>query len=300
MKQKNWRVYIADAFAKELYGGNQAGVVILEDSQDFPEDIIMCKIAGELKHSETAFVKRTAGNAFHIRYFTPAEEVELCGHATIAAFSVLKKEGFIEAGVYELLTKAQELVVQVGEDGIWMDMASPKEIYTFSRGEAAELYEAYGLEWQTPEGILGEVFLPKIVSTGLCDIILPVRDRETLNRAVQNEQKVTELSEIYQVVGVHMFCLSEKEGVRAECRNFAPLYAIPEESATGTANGALTYYLYHYGIVEAESENIFFQGEAMGKPSYIKSILSLEGDEEKVKIGGTAVISLKGELINGR
>lgn len=83
MQQNKWRVYIADAFAKENYAGNQAGIVMLEDTQDFPEDITMCKIAGELKHSETAFVKRTAGNVFHIRYFTPVKEEELCGHATI-------------------------------------------------------------------------------------------------------------------------------------------------------------------------------------------------------------------------
>ncbi len=296
MQQNNWRVYIADAFAKETYAGNQAGVVLLEDSCDFPEDILMCKIAGELKHSETAFVKRRSGDVFHIRYFTPVEEVDLCGHATVAAFSVLKKEGLITPGVYGLITRAQELSVEVGEEGIWMEMASPREIYTFSKEEARELYEAYDVE---PTWIEGDM-LPKIVSTGLSDIMLPVPDRETLNGAVQNEQRVTELSEKYQVVGVHMFCMSKQPGVTAECRNFAPLYAIPEESATGTANGALTYYLYGYGRVSENCENVFFQGEAMNKPSYIKSRLRLVGEEKRplVEIGGTAAISLKGELLH--
>lgn len=83
MQQNKWRVYIADALAKENYAGNQAGIVLLENTQGFPEDITMCKITGELKHSETVFVKRTAGNVFHIRYFTSVKEEDLCGHATI-------------------------------------------------------------------------------------------------------------------------------------------------------------------------------------------------------------------------
>lgn len=309
MQKNNWRVYIADAFAKELYAGNQAGVVILEEGQDFPEDITMCKIAGELKHSETAFVKKTARDAFHIRYFTPVEEVDLCGHATIASFSVLKKEHMIEAGDYHLMTRAQELLVTVGEEAVWMEMASPKELYTFTDKEAEELYAAYGLTApgfaeeraeREADGENGTRMVPKIVSTGLCDIMLPVADQNDLNRAVQNEQRISDLSEKYQVVGVHMFCISGQDGVTAECRNFAPLYGIPEESATGTSNGALTYYLYQYGMLMDECENVFLQGEAMGKPSYVKSRLTFVGDEKHpvVQIGGTAVISLKGELMH--
>lgn len=318
-----WSVFVVDAFAREIYGGNQAGVVLLEDGEDFPEETLMRKIAGELKHSETAFVKRAARDVFQIRYFTPVEEVELCGHATVGAFWVLLQKGVIECGEYRLMTgngrlAGESLTVLVSESGIWMDMAAPKDYYTFTAEEAVELYEAYGLKGEAERmdaagrssgngadcrDSVGKrasaVWLPRIVNTGLSDIILPVAGRKALCRAVQDTVRVEELSRRYQVVGVHMFCLSDQFGILAECRNFAPLYGIPEESATGTANGALTWYLYGCGHVIPGKENVFLQGEPMGKPSLVRSRLELKKGSESawtVKIGGTAVISLEGRL----
>ena len=134
------------------------------------------------------------------------------------------------------------------------------------------------------------------VSTGLLDILLPVRDLAALERAEQNEGEVTRLSERYGVVGVHMFCPSTPDAA-AHCRNFAPLYAIPEEAATGTSNGALTYYLYRRGLTAAGAENRFVQGEKMGKPSEILSRLTDGGDGVKVQVGGRAVLALRCELL---
>ena len=134
------------------------------------------------------------------------------------------------------------------------------------------------------------------VSTGLLDILLPVRDLAALERAEQNEGEVTRLSERYGVVGVHMFCPSTPDAA-AHCRNFAPLYAIPEEAATGTSNGALTYYLYRRGLTAAGAENRFVQGEKMGKPSAILSRLTDGGDGVKVQVGGRAVLALRCELL---
>ena len=82
-------LYIADGFTTQRFSGNPAGVALLGD-EAFPAEEWMRALAGELKHSETAFVRRTGEREFHIRYFTPAEEVELCGHATIASFTVLR------------------------------------------------------------------------------------------------------------------------------------------------------------------------------------------------------------------
>lgn len=307
---KKWPVYVADAFAREIYGGNQAGVILLEEKGEFPRESLMCQIAGELKHSETAFVKPVKGG-FQIRYFTPAGEVDLCGHATIGAFEVMKQEGLIVPGRFFLKTRAQELSIDVETQGVWMDMASPREGKTFSPQEAARLYEAYGLPPREgvdfTKGNLDRSYRmqPKIVSTGLQDIMLPVKDFRELETACQQEKVVCELSKQYQVVGVHMFCMSNRPGILAECRNFAPLYDIPEESATGTSNGALTWYLHGYGVVGIGQESLFLQGEAMGRPSCIKSRLllseeeSLEEGNQKplIRIGGEARISLKGELM---
>ena len=136
--------------------------------------------------------------------------------------------------------------------------------------------------------------MPKIVSTGLADIMMPVRDHETLMRAVQNAPVVTDLSKFYDVTGVHMFCLGED--CTAYCSNYAPLYDIPEECATGTSNGALTYYLYLQGLVKAGEENVFVQGEHMNRPSEIRSRLKVEGDAVTVQVGGRAVMSMECEV----
>ncbi|MGN8897323.1 PhzF family phenazine biosynthesis protein [Flavonifractor sp. HCP28S3_F3] len=286
-------LYVADAFTTTRFSGNQAGVALL-GSEDFPAETLMRALAGELKHSETAFVKQTGEKAFHIRYFTPAEEVDLCGHATIAAFTVLRDTGAIAPGDYALHTRSGDLEIEVGKDAVWMDMAAPKDGRTFSEAEQEELYAAYGLTLaDRPAGLE-----PQAVSTGLMDILLPVQTLETLDKAVQNEAEVTRLSEHYDVVGVHMFCPNTPDAA-AHCRNFAPLYAIPEEAATGTSNGALTYYLYRRGLIQAGADNRFVQGEKMGKPSEILSRITEDGSGVKVRVGGRALITLKCELITG-
>ena len=287
-------LFVADAFTTRRFSGNQAGVALLGEA-DFPEEGFMRALAGELKHSETAFVRRTGEGSFHIRYFTPAEEVDLCGHATIASFTVLRERRAIGPGTYALHTRSGDLSIQVGADAVWMDMAPPADGRSFSEEEQAELYAAYGLSLaDRPEGLEAQA-----VSTGLLDILLPVRDLAALERAEQNEGEVTRLSERYGVVGVHMFCPSTPDAA-AHCRNFAPLYAIPEEAATGTSNGALTYYLYRLGLVEAGAESRFFQGESMGKPSEIRTRLLETPSGPKVLVGGQAVLALRCELLGRR
>ena len=286
-------LYVADAFTTVRFSGNQAGVALL-GAGEFPAESLMRALAGELKHSETAFVKQTGPKAFHIRYFTPAEEVDLCGHATIAAFTVLRDTGAIAPGDYALHTRSGNLEIGVGADAVWMDMAAPQDGRSFSEAEQEELYAAYGLTLaDRPEGLE-----PQAVSTGLMDILLPVKDLETLERAEQNEAQVTRLSERYNVVGVHMFCPHTPDAA-AHCRNFAPLYAIPEEAATGTSNGALTWYLYRRGLIQAGADNRFVQGEKMGKPSEILSRITEDGSGIKVRVGGRALLTLKCELITG-
>lgn len=286
-------LYVADAFTAVRFSGNQAGVALL-GTGEFPAESLMKALAGELKHSETAFVRQTGENSFHIRYFTPAEEVDLCGHATIAAFTVLRDTGAISPGDYALHTRSGDLEIGVGADAVWMDMAAPRDGRSFSEAEQEELYAAYGLTLaHRPEGLE-----PQAVSTGLMDILLPVKDLETLERAEQNEGAVTRLSERYNVVGVHMFCPHTPDAA-AHCRNFAPLYAIPEEAATGTSNGALTWYLYRRGLLRAGADNRFVQGEKMGKPSEILSRIMNDEAGVRIRVGGRSILTLKCELLTG-
>lgn len=281
------RAYVMDAFSQQLFGGNQAGVVLPERPL---EDGVMQRIAAEFKHSETAFVTLNDDGSVALRYFTPAGEVDLCGHATIASFALLRQEGLIADGTHLAHTRAADLTIGVSDGAVWMDMAPPQLLRKLPEGEWPALYAAYGLTVDDrPEGLA-----PWIVSTGLADIMLPVRDHDTLLRAVQDEAAVTALSQHYDVTGVHMFCPGES--CTAYCSNFAPLYDIPEECATGTSNGALTYYLYRNGMVQPEEENIFLQGEHMGRPSQIRSRLYEENGAVTVRIGGSAVMSMSCDI----
>lgn len=279
------KVYVMDSFSDRIFGGNQAGVVLADKAL---EPAVMQQVAAELKHSETAFVWQTEeGN--RLRYFTPAGEVDLCGHATVAVFALLRRLGRIEDGTHKALTRAGALEIEVSGETVWMDMAPPKTLGILPEESWEELYGAYGLTLEDRPADLP----PEIVSTGLADIMMPVRDHETLLRAVQDERTVTELSRRFDVTGVHMFCLGEEA---VYCSNFAPLYDIPEECATGTSNGALTYYLYERSLVEPERENLFLQGEHMGRSSRILSRLTVQDGAVRVRIGGQAVMSLAGEM----
>ena len=280
--------YVMDAFSARIFGGNQAGVVLPGRPLS---DAVMRQIAAEFKHSETAFVTREPDGSVSLRYFTPAGEVELCGHATVASFALLRQLGSVPDGDCTAHTPAGELTVTVRGDTVWMDMAPPQLLAAIPSDERAALYAAYGLtEGDCPAG-----YIPRIVSTGLADIMLPVRDHDTLMRAVQNAPAVTELSRKYDVTGVHMFCPGA-DGITAWCSNYAPLYDIPEECATGTSNGALTYYLYLRGDVKPGEENVFPQGELMSRPSEIRSVLYEKDGAVTVRIGGRAVASMSCDL----
>ena len=110
-----------------------------------------------------------------------------------------------------------------------------------------------------------------------------------------NFSKIAGISRKYNVVGFHVFTPVLKNDVTALCRNFAPLYGINEEAATGTSNGALSSYLYDYGMISENEINTFIQGEAMQRPSVIQSCLK----DGKIFIGGTAVL-LFGGVYNGK
>ena len=277
------RYFTVDAFAQVPFGGNPAGVVLLEKESCFPNDETMRKIAAEMRYSETAFVQQNGPQEFTVRYFTPAAEVDLCGHATIASFSVLREEGIVPEGTTCINhTKAGDLEVTVGKK-ILMEMATPEVI-----GEIGDT----GRLAQIMNGKTTETLPTQIVSTGLPDIIYPVTNVEELNALTPDMEALSNLSAELKVVGVHAFALSN-DGFTAHVRNFAPLYDIPEESATGTANAALTYYLFKQGIITKDDSCSFMQGEAMKRPSVVET--EIKGGN-KVYVGGNSYILIKGEM----
>ena len=284
------RIFVCDAFSSEIFKGNQAGVVILDEKENYPDENFMKNIAAELKHSETAFVKQIDNKTFKIKYFTPTDEVDLCGHATISVFSTLRSLKIIDPGKYIAETLAGNLEIIVDNDFIWMDMSLPKVEYIFNLDEIKELYSAFNLDLsQSPK-----ILVPKIVNTGLSDIIIPIEDKEVLDNFIMNKEKVIELSKKYNVVGAHLFSLDKEKTYTAFCRNIAPLVGIDEECATGTSNGALTHYLKEYNIISVKDINSFRQGEAMQRASTILSRYKEDG--VTIQVGGNAVISFECKL----
>lgn len=296
------KFYIVDAFTDKLFGGNPAGVVILDKGADFPDAEIMRKIAAELRYSETAFIKQIGEKEFNIRYFTPAAEVDLCGHATIGSFCALADLKLVESGSsYINITKAGRLDINVSKNFVLMDMGLPEAINKINNSkDLNELYSIMGLAYEGQGEILtGEkssaVLIPEMISTGLPDIMMPVRSEEELAAIKPDFEALSKLSEKYNVVGVHAFTINTNDGA-IHCRNFAPLYDIDEEAATGTSNGALTYYLYKNGLLHEKKENLFIQGESMNRPSKIMSKLYITEGSVKIQVGGMASILACGEI----
>lgn len=283
------RYYIVDAFTDRPFGGNSAGVVLLGE-EAFPDESLMIKVAAELRYSETAFVRRLSATEYHLRYFTPKAEVELCGHATIATFSLLHSLGIAE-GECRCRTLAGDICIEVGKK-VLMQMSAPRIVKTIA--DIAPIYKALGINGYIPS-------LPvQVAYTGLEDIMIPIQDVEALNALHPDMEAVAALTEKHKAVSFHCFALptqtfkqSGNQTIIAHVRDFAPLYGIPEESATGTANAALTHYLSTLGVIPAMGDFSYMQGEAMGRPSSVATRISADGT---IYVGGTAAIVAKGEI----
>ena len=276
------KYFVVDAFTDQPFGGNPAGVVLL-DADAFPKDELMLQIAVELRYSETAFVERHSAQEFTIRYFTPKAEVGLCGHATIASFFLLHQKR-LASGCCLCHTKAGDLNIEVGEK-VMMQMAKPRIVATLN--EAEEIYQALGMKNYRPT-------MPvQIVYAGLPDLMIPLPDVATLQALQPDMQAVSEITKQLEAISFHVFAF-DNDGYTAHVRDFAPLYDIPEESATGTANASLTYYLQQCGCLGAEAECTFIQGEAMGRPSAVATRIQADGS---VYVGGTAAVVAEGTLM---
>ena len=275
------KYYIVDAVTDQPFGGNPAGVVLLE-GDPFPSETLMLQVAAELRYSETAFVRRLSPTEYHVRYFTPKAEVELCGHATIAIFSLLHQMQLAE-GECLCHTLAGDLRIEVGEK-VMMQMATPSIVATVD--DTDEIYRALGLADYLPT-------LPvQIAYSGLPDIMIPISDVAILNGLQPTMEAVAAITQKHKAVSFHMFAFGN-DGYTAHVRDFAPLYGVPEESATGTANAALTHYLAVNGVIPRQGDFAFLQGEAMGRPSVVATRIAIDGN---IYVGGTAYVLASGKF----
>ncbi len=275
----NFTLYTLNAFAVSNTGGNPAGVVLKADHLTQTQKQ---EIAKQVGLSETAFVSRSDKADFKVEFYTPNAEVNLCGHATIATFSLLGQLGLITNGSFLQETKAGVLNVNYFDGMVMMEQTSP--VYDKVL-DPDEILESLNL---TKDDLHPDLPI-QIVSTGLRDIIIPVKNLNILWGLKPDYQMIKKISIEHVVVGYHVFSLETVKNSTAHCRNFAPLYDIDEEAATGTSSGALAAYLSKHSKLKDLSGSFYFeQGYCMNRPSEIVVKLEKVEDVTRVFVGGTA------------
>lgn len=292
------RIYQIDAFTSTPFAGNPAGVV--PDATGL-SDRQMLAIAKEMRLSETAFVlPGGADYDVEVRFFTPTEEVDLCGHATIATFSLLKKLGMLPEGqpLYRQKTKAGILDIRFDGDKVIMRQAEPRKIgKPLAISVLCDAMNVTTAQVGIDDAAFDRVLVPEIWSTGLEDILFPVKSVAVLRDMEPYMDALSALSKALDVVGVHAFAFDDNGDIW--CRNFAPAYGIPEESATGTSNGALGAYLSACGMNRGEDLSFTVrQGDWMDSPSRIR-VEVRHNNTVEIWVGGSAVVVIEGELLLG-
>ena len=244
------RYFIVDAFTREAFGGNPAGVVLLGQDGKFPSDELMRQVAAELRYSETAFIQQNGPAEYH--------------------------------------TLAGDLEVKIGGQ-VMMQMATGRLVE--KTVDSDRLHQI--MAGSSSKSFIWPDLPIEIITTGLPDIIMPVSSVEALNALSPDMAALAEFSRELDVVGVHAMTLTD-DGYTAHVRNYGPLYGVPEESATGTANAALTHYLSRQGLITAPCDCRFLQGEAMNRPSVVATALHQDGS---IWVGGNSCIIAVGDLL---
>ncbi|PIV09388.1 PhzF family phenazine biosynthesis protein [Candidatus Roizmanbacteria bacterium CG03_land_8_20_14_0_80_36_21] len=281
------KVYLLSAFGVSKNGGNPAGVVLNADSLTDNQKKAISKI---VNYSETAFISSSDKADFKVTFFTPKDEVDLCGHATIATYSLLYQKHLFKSGVYKQELKSAILPIEIRNDGlILMDQPLP----TFS--EEVSVDEIMNIFNISKNIILRTHLKPQIVSTGLRDILLPIIDRKALFDLKPDFKKMSKLNKKTNSVGFHAFTFDTiNNNSLAHCRNFAPLYGIKEEAATGSSSGALACFLFKNKMIKNHDLNklVFEQGYSMDKPSEINVLLEAKNNNiiTRVRVGGKAIL----------
>jgi len=272
-------VMLVNSFTANGSGGNPAGVVLNADALSDEQKLTIAQAVG---YSETAFVCRDDDVDFAVSFFTTTGEVDFCGHATLAVFSTLFQQGVIAAGRYTQKTKAGLLAVVIEPTGlVVMDLQLPQKRGKFT-------YQAISDIIGIDSSILASTQLPiEVISTGLADLIIPV-PLGYLDSIIPNDAVISDFCRKHDIVGVHVFELCESgSAFTASCRNFAPLFGIPEESATGSATGALACYFAEY--LPLDFNYVLEQGRAMGCASMLTASIEIKNTKiVSVKVGGSA------------
>ena len=297
---KTYRVYQVDAFTKEKFKGNPAGVVANADGLTEKQ---MQSIARELNNAETAFIlsPTASDHDVWIRFFTPTTEVPSCGHATISAHYVRAIENKLSSCTVQQRIGIGILPVDiVKEDSDYRIIMTQGafEISSEITGETRnDILNALNLS----EIDLDDRCLIQIASTGHSKVMVGIKSKKMLNSLTPDMTSLVNISKAIGCNGYFVFTFdSDDKDILTHSRMFAPAIGILEDPVTGNANGPLGGYLVHHGILTASEGAVTFkgkQGEAIGRDGIATVTVGVkDGKPFKVQVGGYATIAFKTEI----
>ncbi|MCW8804616.1 MAG: PhzF family phenazine biosynthesis protein [Ignavibacteriaceae bacterium] len=281
-------VYQIDAFTKQPFNGNSAAVVLADDLTNKE----MQSIAKEMNLSETAFISSSNKADYKLKWFTPAIEVELCGHATIASLHYLTERKLIQRkSSITLETLSGIIECRVDDDKYYMKLPVPE--FKEFEGSYDEIMDVLGIE----RNDLDDKYPLILQNNG--NLFIYVKTLDALKKLNPNFKELVKLSKEKGEFGeVTVFSLEtfEKEN-DAHLRFFAPNYGIDEDPVTGSANGPLLLVLRKLGLIDSHTGNKIYkfeQGDFLGRKGRVN--VSFSPDKNELMIAGNAVTVLKGEL----
>lgn len=259
---KCWQV---NAFTHRPFGGNPAAVCWLEEEAD---PVWMQAVAAEMNLSETAFVRRL-GNDYELRWFTPMVEVDLCGHATLAAAHTLWFAGITDEATIRFQTRSGRLGCTRAGDFIELKFPSlPPAAVIPAKG----LLEALGAE------------NPRFVGKGKYDYLIAFDSPEEVRRLQPDFRQLVRIP----TRGIIATAPADLSGYDFISRFFCPSVGIDEDPVCGSAHCCLTPY---WAAELGKTELMAFQASARG------GILRVRLGDDHVYLGGQAVTIWQGELL---
>lgn len=284
--------HIVDVFAQRRYTGNQLAVVT--DAADLTSREMQA-IAAEFDYSETTFL--TGGEGWTTRIFTPTAEVPFAGHPTLGTAAVVREHlapdrpnrVTLDLPVGPIPVESRQVD---GVETLWMRQQPP----TFgARLAHADLAPVLGL---SPDQLDRE-WPVQVVSTGLPTVVVPLVDRDAIAAVDLDRTAYERFVAGRDVKLVLAVCPEPRDpGNDLAVRVFAPHYGVPEDPATGSANGCLAAYLSRHEYlgdttVDARAE----QGHELGRPSRLFLAVDPAGETLTVEVGGRVVPVARGELL---
>ncbi|WP_324664503.1 PhzF family phenazine biosynthesis protein [Haloarcula sediminis] len=288
--------HIVDVFAERRYAGNQLAVVEGGDSLSTEQ---MQQIAREFDYSETTFIESSTpvDGGYAVRIFTPEEEVPFAGHPTLGTAHILREH--IATGASDRVTlnlKAGQIPVTVDSTGeaetLWMKQNQPDFGQEFGHEQVATVL---GLE----SDAVHQEFPVQAVSTGLPTVIVPLKSRDAVERISVDREAYAGFVAGHDAKLILAFCPEPRDSTNhLAARVFAHYHGVPEDPATGSANGCLAGYLAKYEYLDTPAIDVRVeQGYEMGRPSLLHLQADRTVEDMSVHVGGEVISVATGELV---